>query len=110
LIKLVIDHYEAQGTVLDELAAQNPGLGVPTLRDLERSFTLQVVDRLWMDHIDALDVMRASIHFRSVGQRDPLVEFKNEAFRMFDNLKATIQHYIVDELLKVLRGTISITV
>jgi preprotein translocase subunit SecA len=63
-----------------------------------------------MDHIDALDVMRASIHFRSIGQRDPLVEFKNEAFRMFDNLKLTIQHYIVDELLKLLRGNITITV
>jgi preprotein translocase subunit SecA len=55
-------------------------------------------------------VMRASIHFRSIGQRDPLVEFKNEAFRMFDNLKMSIQHYIVDELLKLLRGNITITV
>src|SRR5205814_7582210 len=100
LIDLVIDHYEEQGEKLDELAEQNRGLNVPTLRDIERSFTLQVVDRLWMDHIDALDVMRASIHFRSIGQRDPLVEFKNEAFHMFDNLKMSIQHYIVDELLR----------
>jgi preprotein translocase subunit SecA len=110
LIQLIIDHYEERGRQLDELAAQNPGLGIPTIRDLERSFTLQVVDRLWMDHIDALDVMRASIHFRSIGQRDPLVEFKNEAYRMFENLKAAIQHYIVDELLKLLKGNISITV
>jgi preprotein translocase subunit SecA len=63
-----------------------------------------------MDHIDALDVMRASIHFRSIGQRDPLVEFKNEAFRMFEDLKLAIQHYIVDELLKLLHGEISIRV
>jgi preprotein translocase subunit SecA len=63
-----------------------------------------------MDHIDALDVMRASIHFRSIGQRDPLVEFKNEAFRIFDELKLAIQHYIVDELLKLVRGEISIRV
>src|SRR3989442_14010228 len=110
LIDLVIDHYEEQGERLDELAEQNPGLNVPTIRDIERSFTLQVVDRLWMDHIDALDVMRASIHFRSVGQRDPLVEFKNEAFRMFEELKLAIQHYIVDELLKLVRGDISIRV
>lgn len=110
LTELVIDHYEERGQQLDKLAAGNPGLGIPTIRDLERSYTLQVLDRLWMDHIDALDVMRASIHFRSVGQRDPLVEFKNEAFRMFENLKATIQHYIVDELLKLLRGNLTITV
>jgi preprotein translocase subunit SecA len=110
LIDLVIEHYEKRGQELDELVAQNPGLGIPTIRDVERSYTLQVVDRLWMDHIDALDVMRASIGFRSVGQRDPLVEFKNEAFRMFDNLKQSIQHYIVDELLKLLRGNITIRV
>jgi len=110
LIDLVIDHYEEQGEKLDELAEQNPGLNVPTIRDIERSFTLQIVDRLWMDHIDALDVMRASIHFRSVGQRDPLVEFKNEAFRMFEELKLAIQRYIVDELLKFVRGEISLRV
>ena len=110
LIELVTNHYQERGEQLDKLGEDNPGLGIPTIRDLERSYTLQVIDRLWMDHIDALDVMRASIHFRSIGQRDPLVEFKNEAFRMFDNLKMTIQHYIVDELLKLLRGNITITV
>jgi preprotein translocase subunit SecA len=110
LTELVVHHYEERGEQLDKLSAENPGLGIPTIRDLERSYTLQIIDRLWMDHIDALDVMRASIHFRSIGQRDPLVEFKNEAFLMFDNLKMSIQHYIVDELLKLLRGNITITV
>ena len=110
LVDLVIDHYEERGRQLDELAKQNPGLGIPTIRDLERSYTLQIVDRLWMDHIDALDVMRASIHFRSIGQRDPLVEFKNEAFSMFDELKATIQYHIVNELLKLVRGEFTIRI
>jgi preprotein translocase subunit SecA len=110
LTELVVNHYEERGEQLDKLSAENPGLGIPTIRDLERSYTLQIIDRLWMDHIDALDIMRASIHFRSIGQRDPLVEFKNEAFHMFDNLKMSIQHYIVDELLKLLHGNITITV
>jgi preprotein translocase subunit SecA len=103
LIDLVIDHYEEQGSNIDKLKAENPGRQVETLGDLERIFTLQVLDRLWMDHIDALDVMRSGIGLRSYGQRDPLVEFKNEAFRMFENLKQLIQHYIVDALLKLLR-------
>ncbi|GAC1379673.1 MAG: preprotein translocase subunit SecA [Ktedonobacteraceae bacterium] len=110
LIDLIINHYEKRGAELDELSAQHSEMGIPTIRDIKRSYTLQVVDRLWMDHIDALDVMRASIHFRSVGQRDPLVEFKNEAFHMFEELKLTIQHYIVDELLKLLRGDLQIRV
>ncbi|MDQ6643323.1 MAG: preprotein translocase subunit SecA [Chloroflexota bacterium] len=110
LVDLTIEHYEERGEKLDELAEQNPGIGIPTIRDFERSITLQVVDRLLMVHIDALDVMRASIHFRSIGQRDPLVEFKNEAFRMFDELKAVIQYHIVNELLKLMRGDFSIRV
>ena len=110
LTELVIDHYEERGQQLEKLAEENPGLGIPTIRDLERSYTLQVVDRLWMDHIDAVDVLRNSIHFRSVAQRDPLVEFKNEAFRMFESLKLAIQHHIVDDLLKLLRGNITIKV
>jgi preprotein translocase subunit SecA len=110
LVDTFTKHYEAQGGHLDQLATDNPGLGIPTIRDVERSYTLQVLDRLWMDHIDALDVMRASIGFRSIGQRDPLVEFKNEAYLMFENLKAQIQHYIVDQLLRLLKGNITITV
>ncbi len=110
LTELVLEHYEAQGRRLDELAAQHPGQGVPSIRDIERSITLQVVDRLWMDHIDALDVLRSGIQFRAAGQRDPLTEFKNEAYRMFEELKQAIQHYIVDELLKLLRGEITVTV
>ena len=109
-VDLVIDHYEERGRQLDELVEQNPGLGIPTIRDLERSYTLQVIDRLWMDHIHAVDTLRNSIGFRAIAQRDPLVEFKNEAFRMFDDLKQSIQHYIVDSLLKLLRDNITIRV
>jgi preprotein translocase subunit SecA len=110
LTDLVTDHYENRAQQLDMLVEQNPGPGIPTIRDLERSYFLQVIDRLWMDHIHALDTLRNSIGFRAVAQRDPLVEFKNEAYRMFEDLKLTIQHYIVDSLLKLLRDNITIRV
>jgi preprotein translocase subunit SecA len=116
LLDLVIDHYEARAQQIEQqqqkLQAENPDLisKMFTIGDLERSYTLQVLDRLWMDHIDALDVMRAGIGLRTVGQRDPLVEFKNEAFRMFENLKQAIQHYIVDSLLKLLRNDFTIAI
>jgi preprotein translocase subunit SecA len=108
LVDAFIEHYEKRGKQLEQLATDNPSLEVPSIRDLERLATLQVLDRLWMDHIDALDVMRASIGFRSIGQRDPLVEYKNEAFLMFENLKAQIQHYIVDRLLRQVKDEIAI--
>ncbi|HEV2581165.1 MAG TPA: preprotein translocase subunit SecA [Ktedonobacteraceae bacterium] len=110
LTELVVDHYEERGRQLDMLIEQNPGLGIPNIRDLERSYTMQIIDRLWMDHIHAVDTLRNSIGFRAIAQRDPLVEFKNEAFRMFEDLKLTIQQYIVDSLLKLLRDNITIRV
>jgi preprotein translocase subunit SecA len=110
IVDAFIDHYEEQGRRLDQMAMDNPDQGIPYVRDVERSYTLQVLDRLWMDHIDALDIMRASIGFRAIGQRDPLVEFKNEAFLIFEDLKKNIQHYIVDQLLRLLKGNILITV
>ncbi|GAC1618822.1 MAG: preprotein translocase subunit SecA [Ktedonobacteraceae bacterium] len=110
LVDLVVEYYERRGEELKAQANVQGAVGFDPQREFERSYLLQVVDRLWMDHIDALDVMRAGIGFRSIGQRDPLVEFKNEAYRMFDELKAAIQHYTVDSLLKLLRSEITVTV
>ncbi|GAC1687911.1 MAG: preprotein translocase subunit SecA [Ktedonobacteraceae bacterium] len=110
LITLVLDHYEERGESLKRQASEQGAEDADLLREFERSYLLQVVDRLWMDHIDSLDVMRAGIGFRSLGQRDPLVEFKNEAFRMFDDLKQAIQHYTVDALLKMLRNELTVTI
>ncbi|GHO87818.1 preprotein translocase subunit SecA [Dictyobacter formicarum] len=109
LTDLVIEHYERRGEELRKQAEAQGADNFDPIREFERSYLLQVVDRLWMDHIDSLDVMRAGIGFRSVGQRDPLVEFKNEAYRMFDELKLAIQHYTVDSLLKLLRNDVTIT-
>jgi preprotein translocase subunit SecA len=109
LIDLVIEHYEKRGEELKRQAIEQGVDEIEPLREFERSYLLQVLDRLWMDHIDSLDVMRAGISLRAVGQRDPLVEFKSEAFRMFEDLKQAIQHYTVDALLKLLRNDLTIT-
>ncbi|HTK09424.1 MAG TPA: preprotein translocase subunit SecA [Ktedonobacteraceae bacterium] len=109
LVDLVIDNYEKRGERLRQQAQEQGVEDIEPQREFERSYLLQVVDRLWMDHIDSLDVMRAGIGFRAIGQRDPLVEFKNEAYRMFDELKAAIQHYTVDALLKLMRNDVVIT-
>ncbi len=110
LLTLILDHYKQRDEDLKRQAHEQGVEDADLLRDFERSYLLQVVDRLWMDHIDSLDVMRAGIGFRSLGQRDPLVEFKNEAFHMFDDLKQAIQHYTVDALLKLLRNDLTVTV
>jgi preprotein translocase subunit SecA len=98
-------HYQQRGSELKQQVQEQGGdAKLDPQRDLERTYLLQIIDRLWMDHIDALDVMRAGIGLRSVGQRDPLVEFKNEAYRMFGQLKSAIQRNVVDMLMRMLRN------
>ncbi len=82
----------------DEYHAAEPGAFY--MRQFERAVTLQVVDALWMDHIDSMDVMRSGIGLRGVAQRDPLVEFKREAYAAFEQLKLAIEQHIVDLLFR----------
>src|SRR5262249_22444372 len=71
------------------------------MRQFERMVVLHVLDTLWQDHIDHLDVMRSGIGLRSMAQRDPLVEFKREAYQAFEQLKTDIEHQIVEYLFRV---------
>ena len=75
-----------------------PGPGEAYMRQFERAVVLQVVDSLWQEHVDQMDVMRSGIGLRGVAQRDPLVEFKREAYQAFERLKVEIEHHIADLL------------
>ncbi len=65
-------------------------LGVDGLRELERQVMLRVIDTRWMDHLQEMDYLKEGIGLRSVGQRDPLIEYKSEAYNMFTELVAGI--------------------
>lgn len=71
------------------------------MRQVERWVSLGVIDNLWMDHLDAIDDLREGIGLRGYGQKDPLVEYKNEAFSMFERLMSTIDSEIVHRIYKV---------
>ncbi len=71
------------------------------MRQVERWVSLQVIDNLWMDHLDAIDDLREGIGLRGYGQRDPLVEYKNEAFSMFEQLLSGIDTDIAHRIFKV---------
>jgi preprotein translocase subunit SecA len=72
-----------------------------TLRELERVVILKVVDSKWMDHLDAMDQLRQGIGLRAYGQKDPLVEYKFEAFDMFQEMIGEIQSDVVRYLMRV---------
>jgi len=65
------------------------------MRVLEQQWMIHVIDRLWIQHLTAIDDVREGINLRAYGQRDPLVEYKVEAASMFDSLLETIRHDVV---------------
>ena len=60
-----------------------------------------MIDSLWIEHLTAIDDLRDGIGLRAYGQRDPLIEFKIEAYRMFDELQATIRHDVTHTIFRV---------
>ena len=85
----------------DVYAQREQTLGSEMMRRLEKFVMLSVIDKLWMNHLDAIDNLRQGIGLRGYAQRDPLVEYKNEAFRMFESLVFSIDDEIVHRIYKV---------
>ena len=71
------------------------------MRQIEKTILLRAIDRLWIDHLDAMAALREGIGLRGYGQRDPLVEYKREAFGMFQQLLDGIQNQVVYAIYKV---------
>lgn len=76
-------------------------LGGNVMRELERFVYRSSIDRLWMDHLDAMDNLRDGIGLRGYGQRDPLVEYKKEAFAAFEKLLADIEADISHRIFRI---------
>jgi preprotein translocase subunit SecA len=81
--------------------AREAELGAPMLRELERFITLQVVDQHWKEQLHNMDVLRQGIGLRGYGQRNPLQEYATEAFRLFEEMTATIRLEIAKLLFRV---------
>ena len=76
-------------------------IGAEVMRKIERFVMVSVIDTLWMDHLDAIENLRSGIGLRGYGQRDPLVEYKNEAYKMFEQLVSGIDDGIVHRIYKI---------
>ena len=75
--------------------AKERELGDDLIRGVEREVYLQVLDTLWMQHLENMQHLREGIHWRSVGQRDPLVEYRSESQKLFDSLQATLREEVL---------------
>ncbi|EKE11265.1 MAG: hypothetical protein ACD_15C00112G0009 [uncultured bacterium] len=76
-------------------------IGSEQMRLIEKSIILQTTDMTWMSHLDEIDYLREGIGLRGYGQRDPLIEYKREAFNMFSHLMDNIRSNIVNTIFRV---------
>ncbi len=76
-------------------------IGEELLRNLERMVFLQIIDSKWKDHLYAMDSLREGIGLRAYGQRDPLIEYKREAFEMFSQMIGAIEEDAVQTIFKL---------
>ncbi len=76
-------------------------MGAEQMRTLERLVMLQVIDKLWVEHLTSMDHMRQGIGLQAYGQRDPLVEYKAEGFRMFQALLQNIEYDVAHMIFNV---------
>lgn len=91
--------FEAAKRAVEKLYAEKEKeLTVEVMRGVEREIYLQVLDLLWMQHLENMQHLREGIHWRSVGQRDPLVEYRQESQKLFEGLQATLR----DEVLRAI--------
>ncbi len=77
---------------------QEEKFGAEVMRKVEREVYLKVLDMLWMQHLENMQHLREGIHWRSVGQRDPLVEYRSESQKLFEGLERNLR----EEVLKIL--------
>ena len=87
---------------IEELYADKEAeFGSDIMRKVEREVYLQVLDTLWMQHLENMQHLREGIHWRSVGQRDPLVEYRSESQKLFDGLQRTLRQEVMKILLNL---------
>ena len=81
--------------------AKEVEFGADVMRKVEREVYLKVLDMLWMQHLENMQHLREGIHWRSVGQRDPLVEYRSESQKLFDGLQRNLREEVLRILLSI---------
>jgi preprotein translocase subunit SecA len=98
-ISLMMDY--AMGKAKEAYIQKEKEIGSETFRQVEKAIMLQTIDTLWMNHLDEIDYLRQGIGLRGYGQRDPLVEYKREAFNLFSHLMENMRATTVKTIFKI---------
>ncbi len=82
-------------------AAKESEISADDLRGVEREVYMAVLDTLWMQHLENMQHLREGIHWRSVGQRDPLVEYRSESQKLFESLQANLRNEVLATIFNI---------
>ncbi len=91
---------ETQGIIEEKKSS----LGEDVFYASMKRLILQVIDMLWVEHLEVMDYMRSSVNLRAYGQRDPLIEYKKEGLRMFREMQDSVDEHILRLLQNIGEG------
>jgi len=84
----------------DELAERHPGR-LPAFAQLEQEVLRITLDRLWKDHLHAMDALRESVRLRGYAQKDPKIEYAREGYKMFEEMNQRVDEQVVEQVFKI---------
>ncbi len=99
--KITLMQEYVMGKAKEAYIKKEQEIGSQNLRQIERAIILQTIDTLWMNHLDEIDYLRQGIGLRGYGQRDPLIEYKREAFHLFSHLMENMRSTTVKTVFRI---------
>ena len=90
-----------KGIAKDTYESREKAIGETTIREIEKYVYLTTLDEKWMDHLDNMESLRDGIGLRGYAQRDPLVEYQQEAYGMFERLVGAIESFVVKKIYRL---------
>jgi len=101
LSSLILEMVKKQGYSLQDYQKKEKELGSENMGQVEKIISLRTLDMLWMEHLENMEYLRDSVRLRAYGQQDPLVEYKNEGHKMFQNLLKIFEATVASTILRV---------
>ncbi|MCK9445413.1 preprotein translocase subunit SecA [bacterium] len=105
LKEFVLPLLEKCGFSLEDYEKKEKEVGNDNMRQIEKIAALRVIDNLWIEHLENMDSLKDSVRLRAYGQRDPLVEYKKEGYKMFKELLENYEKSVVES---IMRATIKV--
>ncbi len=100
LKKKILEMCEKEGFSKEDYEKKEREVGPENMRQIEKIVALRTLDMLWMDHLENMESLRDSVRLRAYGQQDPLIEYKNEGHKMFQNLLRMLESNIAHTIFK----------